>query len=311
MSSILVDNWTLQRAAASISLSYDLNYLPNIEYARLVEAIVLWDEILYVDNEFSSVWKDILWRFGYTNYLKPLQKSKVNYDESCDYIIQQAKKYSEEFCDKQFENDEQRLLAKGAIEYNTIANSLKINYLPVKERADFLNSLNLLPEHFDRLDLMDYFDKEMLQYYSEINSLIGKKKFRYSFPALFDFVANNSTSGNYIATALQMRTEKEIKDFKWELNVLEDTINSHNKPKLEKALNQVSKTIKIIAKKMPNFTPSNSELIIKPFPIDFITLHTKLPKLRNRISLDFIRKLANFSIYYRPADDPNDLIIQR
>lgn len=71
MSDIIIDNWTLQRAAVSINDTYEHLSTPNEEYVRLIEAVILWDNVYFLNNEFSGVWKDILWRFGYQNYLTP------------------------------------------------------------------------------------------------------------------------------------------------------------------------------------------------------------------------------------------------
>lgn len=43
MADIMIDNWTLQRAAISINDTYEKISSPNEEYVKLIEALVLWD----------------------------------------------------------------------------------------------------------------------------------------------------------------------------------------------------------------------------------------------------------------------------
>lgn len=45
MANILVDNWTLQKAAVAIKDMYENGTPPTIECVRLVEAIILWDKV--------------------------------------------------------------------------------------------------------------------------------------------------------------------------------------------------------------------------------------------------------------------------
>lgn len=71
MADIMIDNWTLQRAAISINDTYEKISSPNEEYVKLIEALVLWDHVYFIDNEYSQYWKKFLYRFGYEKYLSP------------------------------------------------------------------------------------------------------------------------------------------------------------------------------------------------------------------------------------------------
>lgn len=46
----MIDNWTLQRAAISINDTYEKISSPNEEYVKLIEALVLWDHVYFIDN---------------------------------------------------------------------------------------------------------------------------------------------------------------------------------------------------------------------------------------------------------------------
>ena len=62
MADIMIDNWTLQRAAISINDTYEKISSPNEEYVKLIEALVLWDHVYFIDNEYSQYWKKFLYR---------------------------------------------------------------------------------------------------------------------------------------------------------------------------------------------------------------------------------------------------------
>lgn len=53
MSKVLVDNWTLERAAVSINDTYERTSDPNQEYASLVDALILFDDVTYFDTSYS------------------------------------------------------------------------------------------------------------------------------------------------------------------------------------------------------------------------------------------------------------------
>ena len=48
MADIMIDNWTLQRAAISINDTYEKISSPNEEYVKLIEALVLWDHVYFI-----------------------------------------------------------------------------------------------------------------------------------------------------------------------------------------------------------------------------------------------------------------------
>ena len=132
MSDIIIDNWTLQRAAVSINDTYEHLSTPNEEYVRLVEAVILWDNVYFLNNEFSGVWKDILWRFGYQNYLTRFLAGSLD-DE--DYGVNEQHTTN---------ND---IVLEGAIKYSNFCNKHHVAYLPSRERAECLKRCNFIEEY--------------------------------------------------------------------------------------------------------------------------------------------------------------------
>lgn len=171
MADIMIDNWTLQRAAISINDTYEKISSPNEEYVKLIEALVLWDHVYFIDNEYSQYWKKFLYRFGYEKYLSPFAIPK-----------------EENISVHSLGDIENSIISEKALMYSTFCNKHNISYLPCKERAEYLQQCNLISP-CNRKDVMDYFDKSLKEYYESLNHRLGKSKIKFSQPVLFDFIA--------------------------------------------------------------------------------------------------------------------------
>ena len=72
MADIMIDNWTLQRAAISINDTYEKISSPNEEYVKLIEALVLWDHVYFIDNDTLNIGKSICIALVTKNICHPL-----------------------------------------------------------------------------------------------------------------------------------------------------------------------------------------------------------------------------------------------
>lgn len=281
MSDIIIDNWTLQRAAVSINDTYEHLSTPNEEYVRLVEAVILWDNVYFLNNEFSGVWKDILWRFGYQNYLTPFLAGSLD-DE--DYGVNEQHTTN---------ND---IVLEGAIKYSNFCNKHHVAYLPSRERAECLKRCNFIEEYINRKDVMNFLDKTIIDYYTSLNERFGVNKIRFSFPVLFDFVAANTTDNFFLKTALQIRTEKEVIQFRKWLSDLEQNLQRGNFLELEKLLAYLPGLINDLTKitspkRMAELQLGLSPGINIPIAVGGSTKHL--------VHADFLRTLSTFAINER------------
>lgn len=128
MADIMIDNWTLQRAAISINDTYEKISSPNEEYVKLIEALVLWDHVYFIDNEYSQYWKKFLYRFGYEKYLSPFAIPK-----------------EENISVHSLGDIENSIISEKALMYSTFCNKHNISYLPCKERAEYLQQCKEAP----------------------------------------------------------------------------------------------------------------------------------------------------------------------
>lgn len=281
MSDIIIDNWTLQRAAVSISNTYEHLSTPNEEYVRLVEAIILWDNVYFLNNEFSGFWKDILWRFGYQNYLTPFLGGALddeNYEENPLNITN---------------ND---IIQEGAIKYSNFCNKHRVAYLPSRERAEYLKRCNFIEAYINRKDVMNFLDKTLIDYYTSLNKRFGVNKIRFSFPVLFDFVAANTTDDFFLKTALEIRAEKEVVQFRRWLSDFEQNLQRGNLLELGKLLTYLPGLINDLTKitspkRMAEIQLGLSPGINIPIAVGGSTKHL--------VHADFLRTLSAFAISER------------
>ena len=284
MADILIDNWTLQRAAVSINDVYENIAAPNDDYIRLVEAIILWDNVYFLDNEYSQYWKKFFWRFGYQNYLAPFSTGKVE-----DYEIFQQK------------NSENSIIEESALKYSTFCNKNNIAYLPCKERAEYLKQCDFIASYVNRKDVMNLLDKTLAEYYVSLNRRFGTDKIRFSFPVLFDFIAANTTDKFFLQTALQVRSEKEVIQFRKWLSSFEQQLQQGALQELEKLLVYLPALISDLTRVVSPKRSAEFQIGLTPainIPVTFGG------SAKNLIHVDFLRTLSSFAINERKPHQP-------
>ena len=116
MADIFIDNWTLQRAAVNVHDTFDDYSEPDENYIRLVEAIILWDKVYYIDTDNSELWKALLYKFGYYDYLTAF--SSTDPEEQADFTVGGYPDSS--------------IIRDGALRYSAFCNKNHISYLPCK-----------------------------------------------------------------------------------------------------------------------------------------------------------------------------------
>lgn len=285
MAKILIDNWSIQKAAISINNTYEMREDPDEAYIDLIEAIILWDDIYYIENEFSVFWKNILWRFGFAHYLKPLSKEEIS---DCDTIVQNHLNAI---------NENLGILERGAIEYYLLSNLLQMNYLPSSERTSYLIKNNYFNEFIIRNDIIKMLDKSILDYYSEINEELGVERIKFERPLLFDYVANNTYDSRfYINTALQIKKAKEVINFRRWMDNFESVVNSGNIYELKRQILLVHEIVNEVTKLPNSKILGEVQLGLSPsisFPFN---IHKNNDK---KIHTNFLRTLTYQAIHNR------------
>lgn len=286
MSNILVDNWTLQRATDSLRDVLSNNTKPNEELIKLIEAIIIWDNIYYIDNEFSAYWKKILSLLGMEDCFHTAKELFDN-EERYNICTEHARYLSLQV---------PTLIAKGAVEYSSIANYMNVGYLPSKERMEYLTTKEAKQLPISRTNIMSYFDRQMLEYYNLLNKRLGTDMIGFEMPVLFDFIMMNSKDKNYLKTAFGIREEKPVINFRKWMDSFEYNVSLGNIVEIDRLqkgiadiINDITRihTPSIAGQMHIGITPSLS----LPFSIDCGN--------RKNVHLEFLRSLTSFALTSR------------
>ena len=220
-----------------------------------------------------------MYRFGYEKYLSP-------------FVIPKEENISVH----SLGDIENSIISEKALMYSTFCNKHNISYLPCKERAEYLQQCNFISP-CNREDVMDYFDKSLKEYYESLNHRLGKSKIKFSHPVLFDFIAANTASDkSLIQTALQIRSEREVAEFRSWLTTFEQEIQFGNWQELEKLLVYLPALISDITKVVPATREFEIQIGLSPAIGISVPFGKSACKL---FHVNFLKTLSSFAIQGR------------
>lgn len=211
MGEVLIDNWNLSKMRL---IENNNKYIPNDAYSNLLSAIVLWDNIYYLDEKpfvFSGlVESNIL------SLLKPLhmdQKIKRIFEKSSKK--EYKKNYSYRYND---------VIAERALYYHEISKAFNLDYYPESRRADFLNHVIGKYELWSRNEVIKEEEKEILRRIQEFNM---ENDSIISIPLLSNLIIKNSDQ-DFTNTALDIKNTKEVIRFRKYMDKVDEEINLGN-----------------------------------------------------------------------------------
>ena len=169
MGSVLIDNISLS-SALQIYLNGNENYKTDYTVQNYLFGIVLWDSIFSVrkrmsrpvgDNRVDDLYIDD--RFHITNL-------DFDYDEIDNVASHIAfDMYEDKVTESEFQ------VIKDTFFYLLLSYNTNMNLLLSKERSEFLITSKIQEKLFNRLDIIDNFEKQLIEFYNEINSKIDRK----------------------------------------------------------------------------------------------------------------------------------------
>lgn len=260
MKSVMIDNWTIEDIAFS-----GKNMINSPGFHNIIEAIILWDQVYYPNNEKSIFWKYLTQEQKVEKYISPcIEDKKIENIAEQIYYEKYKKKYSKN-------------IAMRAIEYDLLANSMGCDYLPCKARRLFLRDIDYYKQ--DNIigtisnlkvckdDIMKFVDKTTQDRLKEFNSSVGSKSIEIKVPILSHYVIGNKPDGKtYFEYAQQLKCKSRIRIFsdyienvekEWEYgnfrpymqlcNDINDIVNDINKID-KKLIFEIMAVVKIIPK---------------------------------------------------------------
>lgn len=219
MKQALLDNWAIEEIAGE-GENFFLN--PSVKIQVLVSALVLWDEVCYLDNGYSSWWNHVADNCKELEILKMLKPIKQIEETP---LIDKAK--IDYF--KLYKNNYREIVARGALEYLYISDKNDMSYIPFDKRANFIIENDLFKkthQYFTRMDLIDVIDEEIMRYYEELNDYIKKTNFFIDTSCIFNVVKKNAHSISEIYDVIMsLKKEKMVINFKKWVEKMEQEIH--------------------------------------------------------------------------------------
>lgn len=282
MSSILLDNWGLQLAFRYMQGCQGKDFVDAFQ--NLLLGTVLWDKVYYIPNYETMFWLDQAHSSRFTELLFPLP--------NCLYCNTSS------ITDLPQNNEYPPVISQGAIEYLSLARGNHINYLPCPKRAQFLQRNNIPTLLFDRSDLTESLNKEIKEFYEEINSKLGKNLIHFELPLFADYVLKTSNGfANIVDAILYLRKTKEIKLFKQWSDDLDEALAKGDILEIGYALNMVPDIVTKYRELIESSDPSkvNVHLSLAPeLSFDF-----PLPRRLKKSQAIFLVELAEFGLKSR------------
>ncbi len=284
MSKILVDNWNME------DIAYELSYIPDeyfsYTYGELLNATVLWDEVYYLNNDWSWNWIDSQ---------QELTKIVMPINDDLSFLQE-----SEEIYKKYFENIEYPVVASGAIRYSLFSNRYGMGYLPCEERSNFLNKVDVAMREnifknvlYNRQSSLRILDELIEEQFSSIKRFFPKLKINFQYPVLVDYIRFNANSEkSCIDVALQLKREKAVMAYREYMDQFELALGNEQWSTVIKFEKEIQEIVNDMLK-IPEgraFTVSGSVSLMPS-----IDISTEIVLNRKKYHLNFLRELADFS----------------
>lgn len=223
MKRAILDNWTIEDIAGQ---KRNIFVNPSVKVQVLVSALVLWDEVCYLDNGYSEWWNfaiDCNEELGILRLLKP-----INLDGYKPLLDRAQNDYS-----NMYRRNYQEVVAKGALEYLYISDNDDMCYIPFGERANFIMENNLFKytnQYYTRMDLIELIDEEIMHYYTTINKHIKKANFHLNSSCIYNYVKKNAGTVEEIIDVINsLKKERMVLRFrKWVEKMEQEIHNPQN-----------------------------------------------------------------------------------
>ena len=287
MTCVIVDNWTLENAASYIY--DDSKNPPTSEYIRLIESLILWDRVYYIESPFSASWKLMLSSQSYSSLLTSIPTDFCLSDPLASSLLQRLQ-------------GDNIMAQSRTFDYQVLSNRLGMHYPPSDQRAMLLRNLNAVHETYNREDIVTYLDDSVNEFYKALVNSLGKNKISFHFPVLFDYIRYCCGGKITFEGITQLHNSKEIKNFRTWMDMLETQIASGNLLALKQAIDLVPEIVNDVTKLAVQAPVASLEIGLTPslaLPITPIQIYTRVKKIKEKVHTDFFRVLTNYAFTKR------------
>ncbi len=209
MKNVMVDNWLLEDAVINLQSNPTE---PSKSLSDLLIAIVLWDNIYYPRKGHSAWWTEVL--PDLQDYLLPIEDDGLDgLQDALGDISRVRTKVSEEQNEIDRAN-EPLIVSSSAFRYLQLSSKNDCDYLPVRERQEYL-AKNLVFTDSKVRDMLvkigsqKMLDKQVKAYVEEsLKALLDMPKVEFKMPVLTSYILKETPAGmSPIECAFHLRQE--------------------------------------------------------------------------------------------------------
>lgn len=121
------------------------------------------------------------------------------------------------------------MTAEDVIRYILLGYNLGVNICLSSERTKFVKLKHFDDYFFTRLDMINMLEKEVKDFYNEINNRIGKNIICFQSPLLFDCICKEAKDFNQVLDiAIKLKNEKHIIEDRRTMDEMENCLNKGN-----------------------------------------------------------------------------------
>ena len=279
MKKVLIDNWSIEEFVSQVEFKSTEDY--DSKFFGILEAILLWDEIYYPQNNKSIVWKESASRIAelkcLDNILKPLEIHPDN--NTTDLFL------------KLFPDMESVIVGQGAVWYSAESAKNGLDYYPCQRRAKYIEKTDLYKKIHNnsiRRNLIDQFNGEVRNIYDEYMNYYPGLQVEYDFPYIADYLLKKS-EGDPLRYTIERRKDSDIIELKQTFTRIEECISSGH---IGEAIDY-KKDIELIVKEIVDGRklPTGSIGLLPSISIDF-----DVNNIVAGTRLTFLRKVAKNAI---------------
>lgn len=289
MSAVLLDNLSIGNVVDRMNsrkFPFD-SYIKNYLYA-----FILWDDIYALNARYSI-------RIGEN-------PDKVMYDDNLGIKRLSFSYYDMEMLAEELdyeywgrgENGEisPRSVRRDSIFYLLLSYNLGMNVLLSDERTTFIEKSGLAENIFSRADILSRLDKEIVEYYQEVNASIGKKIFKMKMPVLVDYIASNANNFEEAKEiALRIKYDPDVIKFREAMDSMDRALNEGKIVEFNDYMKVIPEIVNAITYKEFDTKTFDIGISLSPsiaFPLNM----GKLRLRRKKINMNFLLNLTKYGI---------------
>lgn len=291
MGHILIDNISLN-SALEIYLNGDANFKTDFTVQNYLFGIVLWDSIFSLEKRKSRQVGDSKTSDFYVDNRFHITNIVLDYGD----IDNEASDIAFDMYESKVNEPEFQII-EDTFFYILLSQKVNMNLLLSKERSEFFVKSKISEKFFHRLDLIGMLEKEVKEYYDEINRKIGKNFITFECPLLVDYICNNSSNlKDAIELADHIRKEKDVIEFRKAMDKLENALCEGDLLLFNEYISVIPDIVSDITNKDKKSKTVNLVLSATPS----ITMPIELESGRKKmLHVDFLTDLGMYGVYNR------------